>query len=124
MGLDIGPTGKLVKPLGDFDFEAAYEAYSEVVKLGVEAGADLIHIETMSDLYELKAAVLAAKEHSDLPVFATVILDEKGKMLTGGDVKSVIALLEGLRVDALGFNCGLGPEQMKLFLDEIVKYCS
>ena len=112
VGLDIGPTGKLLKPLGDLDFEAAYEAYSEVVKLGVEAGADLIHIETMSDLYELKAAVLAAKEHSDLPVFATVIFDEKGKMLTGGDVKSAIALLEGLRVDALGLNCGLGPEQM------------
>ena len=124
VGLDIGPTGKLLKPLGDLDFEAAYEAYSEVVKLGVEAGVDLIHIETMSDLYELKAAVLAAKEHSDLPVFATVIFDEKGKMLTGGDVKSVIALLEGLRVDAIGLNCGLGPEQMKPFLDEIVKYCS
>ena len=122
IGLDIGPTGKLLKPLGDLEFERAYEAYSEVVKIGVAAGVDLIHIETMSDLYELKAAVLAAKEHSNLPVFATVIFDEKGKMLTGGDVKSVIALLEGLRVDAIGLNCGLGPEQMMSFLDEIVKY--
>lgn len=124
IGLDIGPTGKLLKPLGDLEFEKAYEAYSEVVKMGVAAGVDLIHIETMSDLYELKAAVLAAKEHSNLPVFATVIFDEKGKMLTGGDVKSVIALLEGLRVDAIGLNCGLGPEQMMSFLDEIVKYSS
>ena len=124
VGLDIGPTGKLLKPLGDLDFEEAYNAYSEVVKIGVEAGADLIHIETMSDLYELKAAVLAAKEHSNLPIFATVIFDEKGKMLTGGDVRSVVALLEGLRVDAIGLNCGLGPEQMMPFLDEIMKYTS
>ena len=124
IGLDIGPTGKLLKPLGDLEFEAAYDAYSEAVKIGVEAGADLIHIETMSDLYELKAAVLAAKEHSELPVFATVIFDEKGKMLTGGDVKSVVALLEGLRVDAIGLNCGLGPEQMVPFLEELSKYTS
>jgi len=124
IGLDIGPTGKLLKPLGDLDFETAYEAYGEVVKYGVEAGADMIHIETMSDLYELKAAVLAAKEYSDLPVFATVVLDAKGKMLTGGDVKSVVALLEGLRVDAIGFNCSLGPEQMMDFLDELEKYTS
>ena len=124
VGLDIGPTGRLLKPLGDLEFEKAYEAYREVVRIGVEAGVDLIHIETMSDLYELKAAVLAAKENSDLPVFATVIFDEKGKMLTGGDVASVVALLEGLRVDAIGLNCGLGPMQMIPFLDEIRKYTS
>ena len=75
---------------------------------GEEAGADLIHIETMSDSYEVKAAVLAAKENTSLPVFATMIFDEKGKLLTGGDVPAVIAMLEGLRVDALGINCGMG----------------
>ena len=73
-------------------------------------GADLIHIETMSDTYEVKAAILAAKENTSLPVFVTMIFDERGKLLTGGDVPSVVAMLEGLRVDALGLNCGLGTE--------------
>ena len=95
--------------MGDLDFETAYEAFKEVMICGEKAGADLIHIETMSDTYELKAAVLAAKENTSLPVFATTIFDERGKLLTGADVPSVIALLEGLRVDALGINCGMGP---------------
>lgn len=124
VGLDMGPTGKLLKPMGDLSFEDAYEAYKEVVLAGVEAGADLIHIETMSDTYELKAAVLAAKENSDLPVFATVIFDEKGKLLTGGDVACVVSMLEGLRVDALGINCGLGPAQMLPILEEMMKIAS
>lgn len=81
--LDIGPTGKLLKPMGDLDFETAYEAFKEVMICGEKAGADLIHIETMSDTYELKAAVLAAKENTSLPVFATTIFDERGKLLTG-----------------------------------------
>ena len=123
-GLDIGPTGKLLKPMGDLSFEDAYEAFRQVVMYGEAAGADLIHIETMSDTYEMKAAVLAAKENTNLPVFATMIFDEKGKLLTGGDVPSVVALLEGLRVDALGINCGLGPEQMLPILDEIMKYAT
>lgn len=122
--LDIGPTGKLLKPMGDLDFEDAYEAFKEVMVWGEEAGADLIHIETMSDTYELKAAVLAAKENTSLPVFATAIYDERRKLLTGADVPSVIALLEGLRVDALGINCGMGPEQMMPVLEEYVKYSS
>ena len=122
--LDIGPTGKLLKPMGDLDFETAYEAYKEVMIYGEKAGADLIHIETMSDTYELKAAVLAAKENTSLPVFATTIFDERGKLLTGGDVPSVVAMLEGLRVDALGLNCGLGPEQMIPILEQITKYSS
>ena len=123
-GLDLGPTGKLLKPMGPLSFEEAYEAYKEVVIYGAEAGADLIHVETMSDTYELKAAVLAAKENSSLPVFATVVFDEKGKLLTGADIPSVVALLEGLGVDALGVNCGLGPKQMLPILDEIMKYAS
>ena len=122
--LDIGPTGKLLKPMGDLDFETAYEAYKEVMIYGEKGGADLIHIETMSDTYELKAAVLAAKENTSLPVFATTIFDERGKLLTGADVPSVVALLEGLRVDAFGINCGMGPEQMIPILEQITKYSS
>ena len=122
--LDIGPTGKLLKPMGDLDFETAYEAYKEVMIYGEKAGADLIHIETMSDTYELKAAVLAAKENTSLPVFATTIFDERGKLLTGADVPSVVALLEGLRVDAFGINCGMGPEQKIPILEQITKYSS
>ncbi len=122
VGLDVGPTGKLLKPMGDLSFEDAYEAYKQMMVIGQEAGADLIHIETMNDTYEMKAAVLAAKENTSLPVFATVAFDENGKLLTGGDIPSVVALLEGLRVDALGINCGLGPEQMLPILDEIMKY--
>lgn len=122
--LDVGPTGKLLKPMGDLDFEEAYEAFRQVMCYGEEAGADLIHIETMSDTYEVKAAVLAARENTKLPVFATMIFDERGKLLTGGDVPSVVAMLEGLRVDALGINCGLGPAQMIPVLKEILKYAS
>ena len=124
VALDVGPTGKLLKPMGDLAFEDAYEAFKEVVQYGESAGVDLIHIETMSDTYEVKAAVLAAKENTSLPVFVTLIFDEKGKLLTGGDVPSVVALLEGLRVDALGINCGMGPEQMLPILQEIAKYTS
>ena len=122
--LDVGPTGKLLKPVGDLEFAEAYEAFREVVRYGEEAGVDLIHIETMSDTYEVKAAVLAAKENTKLPVTVTMIFDEKGKLLTGGDVPSVVAMLEGLRVDALGINCGLGPEQMLPILKELMEYAS
>ncbi len=122
--LDVGPTGKLLKPMGDLGFQEAYEVFGEVMRYGEAAGADLIHIETMSDTYEVKAAVLAAKENTDLPVTVTMIFDERGKLLTGGDVPSVIAMLEGLRVDALGINCGMGPRQMLPILEEIMKYVS
>lgn len=124
VGLDVGPTGKLLQPLGDLSFEEAYEAFAEVMEYGEAAGVDLVHIETMSDTYEVKAAVLAAKEHTKLPVFATMIFDEKGKLLTGADPVAVVALLEGLRVDALGINCGMGPEQMLPILEKIRQYCS
>ena len=110
--------------MGDLEFETAYEAFKEVVILGEQAGADLIHIETMSDTYELKAAVLAAKENTSLPVFATVIFDERKKLLTGADVSSVVALLEGLGVDALGINCAMGPKEMLPVLEELIKYSS
>ncbi len=124
IALDIGPTGKLLKPLGDLGFEEAYRLFSDVVAVGAREGADLVLIETMSDSYEVKAAVLAAKENCNLPVFATMIFDSKGKLLTGGTVESTIALLEGLGVDALGINCGLGPVQMKGILADIIKAAS
>lgn len=112
VALDIGPTGKLLEPMGDLPFEKAVSYFSQMVKAGVKAGADLILIETMSDTYEAKAAVLAAKENSSLPVIVTMIFDENQRLLTGGSVESAVAMLEGLRVDALGINCGLGPKQM------------
>lgn len=124
VALDIGPSGKLLKPLGDLDFEDAVELFAETVRGGLSEGADLILVETMSDAYELKAAVLAAKENSTLPVVATVTLDSKGKLLTGGDVESVCALLEGLGVDAIGLNCGLGPKEMLPFLKRLKAVCS
>lgn len=124
VALDIGPTGKLLKPMGDLSFEDAYNAFAEVIRYGKNAGADLIHIETMSDTYELKAAVLAAKENTDLPIFTTMIFNENGKLLTGGDVPSVVAMLEGLRVNAIGLNCGMGPKQMLPILKEMRKYTS
>ncbi len=124
VALDIGPTGKLLKPLGELDFDDAYNVFSNVVKAGVKAEADLIIIETMNDPYELKAAVLAAKDNSRLPIFATFVLDERGKTITGCDIPSMVALLEGLGVDALGVNCSLGAKQLKKFIPEIVKYSS
>ena len=106
IALDVGPIGKLLKPVGDLDFEDAVDIFKKVIKTGADAGADLIAIETMSDTYELKAAVLAAKEVCDLPIIATVAFSDDKRLLNGADVKTVISLLEGLRVDALGMNCG------------------
>lgn len=124
IALDLGPTGKLLEPLGELPFEKAYELFRESVVCGAREGADLVLIETMSDGYEAKAAVLAAKENCDLPVFVTMIFDGKGKLLTGGDVAATVALLEGLGVDALGINCGLGPVQMKDILKDILQVAS
>ena len=124
IALDIGPTGKLLQPMGDLPFEEAVHLFSQVVRTGAEAGADLVLIETMSDSYEAKAAVLAAKENCDLPVLITTIYDASGKLLTGGTVDSTVAMLEGLRVDALGVNCGLGPEQMLPIVERMTQVAS
>ena len=124
VALDVGPTGKLLRPLGDLSFEEAYDAFKEAVQCGEKAGADLILIETMSDTYEAKAALLAAKENTSLPVFVTMIFDEKGKLLTGGDIAAAVAMLEGLGADAIGFNCGLGPEQMHSLFPQLLDCCS
>lgn len=122
VALDIGPTGKLLKPMGELDFERAVELFAEVINAGKDK-ADVIIIETMSDTYEVKAAVLAAKENCNLPIIVSMIFDEKGRLLTGADVKTAAIMLEGLGVDALGFNCGLGPEQM-LPLVENLRECT
>ncbi len=124
VALDIGPTGKLLRPLGDLSFADAYTAFAEMATIGQKAGADLALIETMSDTHEVKAAVLAVKENTTLPVFVTMTFDENEKLLTGGTIPAAVALLEGLGVDALGLNCGLGPTQMKAFLKTLSACCS
>lgn len=124
VALDLGPLGKLLKPYGDLDFEVAYDLYKEQIIAGEKAGADLILIETMGDLYEIKSAVLAAKENSNLPVLVSMIFDEKGKLLTGADIKTAAITLEALGVDGIGMNCGLGPDQMLELLKEMAKYSS
>ena len=121
VALDIGPSGRLLKPSGDLDFEEAYAAFAEQVRLGVAAGADLVIIETMGDTRELKSAVLAAKENAALPIWATVALGEDGKLLTGASAECVAEQLEGLGVDAYGFNCGLGPDRMLPFVERLAK---
>lgn len=119
VALDIGPTGKLLKPMGDLEFEKAVSIFSQVINAGKD-GSDAVIIETMSDTYELKAAVLAAKENCDLPVIASMIFDENERLLTGGDILSATAMLEGLGVDVIGVNCGLGPKQMKSIVKRLV----
>ena len=124
VALDIGPTGRMLKPYGDLDFEDAVEVFKKTVKLGTELGADLIFIETMNDTYEMKAATLAAKEASSLPVFVSAAYGEDGKLFTGASPLSVIALLEGLGADAIGVNCSLGPKALSEVVGEYLKYSS
>ena len=122
--LDIGSLGRLLKPYGDLDFEDAVALYAKTVKYGVEAGADLIVIETMNDSYDTKAALLAAKENSDLPVFVTNAYGEDGKLMTGASPEVMIAMLEGMGADAIGANCSLGPAQLKPVVESYVNYAS
>lgn len=112
IALDIGPTGKLLKPLGDLDFEDAVNIFKKTVNIGVNAGVDLVIIETMNDSYETKAALLAVKETCDLPVIVTNAYSENGLLMTGATPEAMVALLEGMNVDALGANCSLGPKQL------------
>lgn len=124
IALDIGPSGKLLKPYGTLDFEDAVAVFAQTVKIGRDKGVDLINIETMTDSYETKAAVLAAKENSSLPVFATNVYNESGKLMTGANVPAMVATLEGLSVDALGLNCSLGPKEMKWLIPTFYEYAS
>ena len=124
VALDIGPTGKLLKPYGDLDFEVAVEVFAQTVRLGVQYGVDLILIETMNDLYETKAALLAAKENSNLPVFVSNAYGADGKLMTGANVDAVVALLEGMGADAIGVNCSLGPKQLTPIVEQYLNRSS
>ena len=124
IALDIGPSGKMLKPLGDLDFEEAVSIFAQTVKFGVKYGVDLILVETMNDSYETKAALLAVKENCDLPVIVTNAYSEDGKLMTGASPFAMVALLEGMGVDALGANCSLGPKQLTNVAKELIKYSS
>ncbi|MBE6651070.1 MAG: homocysteine methyltransferase [Ruminococcaceae bacterium] len=124
VALDIGPTGRMLKPYGDLDFEEAVSVFAETVRLGVKYGVDLIFIETMNDSYETKAALLAAKENSNLPVFVSNAYGEDGKLMTGASPEAIITLLEGMGADAVGMNCSLGPKALSTVAEEYLKYAS
>ena len=124
IALDIGPLGRMLEPLGDMKFEDAVEVFRQTAVLGAKYGADLIIIETMNDSYETKAAVLACKENTRLPIFVSNVFDSNKKLMTGADPMAMIAMLEGLGVDAVGMNCSLGPRQMLEVAKDYVKYAS
>ncbi len=124
VAFDIGPTGKLMEPMGDLSFDYCYSQYSKIASTAQKCGADLVIIETMSDTLEAKAAVLAVKENTSLPVFLTMTFDENQKTLTGADVDVMSAMFEGLRVDCLGINCGLGPEQIYPMMERLAQLSS
>ncbi len=119
VSLDMGPLGELLEPMGSLTFERAYELFKEVAAAGEKAGADLVSIETMTDLYETKAALLAVKENTNLPVFATMSFEEDGRTFTGCTIASMARTLEGLGADAIGLNCSLGPDKLAPLLKEL-----
>lgn len=119
VALDVGPLGELLEPMGTLTFEEACELFAEVMEAGEKAGADLIAIETMTDLYETKAALLAAREHTRLPVFVTMSFDETGRTFTGCTAASMARTLEGLGATAIGINCSLGPDRLVHVVDEL-----
>ncbi len=122
VALDIGPLGKLLEPAGDLSFDDAYQLFKEIAVLGEKYQVDCVLIETMSDLLETKAAVLAVKENTKLPVFVTMTFDETGRTFTGTDPKTATIVLNGLAVDGFGVNCSLGPKELMPIIKEIVKY--
>ena len=124
IALDIGPTGRLLKPMGDLDFEDAVAVFAQTVRLGVQCGVDLIMIETMNDSYETKAALLAAKENSELPVFVSNAYSENGKLMTGASPAAMVALLEGMGADAIGMNCSFGPDKLAPIVREYLRLAS
>lgn len=122
VALDIGPISELLEPMGTLKFEEAYEIFKRQIIQGVKDGVDLIIIETMTDLYEAKAAILAAKENSNLPVFCTMSFEENKRTFTGCTPSAMVLTLQGLGVDALGINCSLGPKEIEPILDDVLKY--
>lgn len=121
VALDIGPIGEMLEPMGTLSFDRTYEIVKRQVIQGEKSGADIIIIETMMDLYEAKAAVLAAKENSNLPIFCTMTFDENGRSFTGCLPESMVATIEGLGVDAIGVNCSLGPKQLLPIVENIAR---
>ena len=119
VALDVGPIGELMEPIGTLAFEEAYHIFAELVTVGEQAGADLVIFETMTDLYEVKAAVLAAKEHSSLPVWVTMSFEANGRTFAGTTVAAMAATLDGLGVDAMGINCSLGPAEIYPLIQEM-----
>lgn len=124
IALDIGPLGRMLKPYGDFEFEDAVSTFKDTIKLGIKYGVDLIFIETMNDSLETKAALLAAKETCDLPVFVSNAYGEDGRLMTGATPHAMIAMLEGMGADAIGMNCSLGPKELSEVCMEYLKYSS
>ncbi len=124
ISLDIGPTGKMLKPYGDLDFEDAVEIFAKTIRLGAKYGCDLVFIETMNDSYEAKAALLAAKENCELPVFVSCAFGEDGKLMTGGSPAAMVAMLEGMGADAIGVNCSLGPLALAPTVKQYLEYAS
>ena len=122
VALDVGPIGQLLEPTGVLSFEEAYDMYAEIVKAGAAAGADLVVFETMTDLLDVKAAVLAAKENSDLPIAATMTFEQNMRTFTGCSISAMALTLTGLGVDALGVNCSLGPKELEPVIEELVKW--
>ncbi len=119
VALDLGPVGELLEPLGTLSFEEAYEIYREAVVAGYEAGADLIVAETFTDLLDIKALVLAAKENTPLPVWTTMTFERSGRTFTGTTIASMALTLTGLGVDAVGINCSLGPTEILPLIEEL-----
>ena len=124
VALDIGPTGRMLMPFGDLSFEDAVEVFAKTVRLGTKYGADLIFIETMNDSLETKAALLAAKENCNLPVFVSNAYGEDGKLMTGASPATMVAMLEGMGADAIGVNCSLGPKALAGVVEEYLRYAS
>ncbi len=124
VALDVGPLGRLLSPLGDLDFEDALSAFRDTVAAAEGLGVDLILIETMNDSYETKAAVLGAREASDLPIVVTNVYDSKGRLMTGATPEAMVAMLEGLGVCAVGMNCSLGPDKMLVLLPRLLSRSS
>jgi 5-methyltetrahydrofolate--homocysteine methyltransferase len=124
VALDIGPIGQLMEPSGTLSFQQAYEIVARQIRAGADAGADLVVIETLADIYEAKAAVLAVKENCSLPVFCTLTFGREGRTLMGTDPLTAVTVLEGLGVDAIGANCSVGPKEMVSIADEFLRYAS
>ena len=122
IALDVGPIGQLLEPMGTLSFDEAYEIFKRQVVQGEKSGADIILIETMTDLYEAKAALLASKENSNLPVFCTMSFEENGRTFTGCTPESMAMVLEGLGADAIGINCSLGPKELLPIVKRIKKW--